>query len=261
MNRPLVSVVLVYAAGLLLGQFFQPPLAPLFGVAFSLAIAALILERFRGILIWPLLTLAGLINFAIQTQIISPLDLRKLLSTEPALVSVRGQLAETPSQRVYVRDEVESWRTLARLDVTGLTRGTNWQPATGQIVITTPGMLPAGFFAGQEVEITGVIARPPPPVAEGLLDYQTYLRRQGNYFSLKAESPTDWKLLSTNTVLPVSDRFLAWSQATLARGLPEVDEPLKLLWAMTLGWRPALTSEVSAPFMQSGTMHIFAISE
>jgi len=120
--------------------------------------------------------------------------------------------------------------------------------------------LPAGYFAGQTVEIVGVIAQPSAPVAEGLLDYQTYLRRQGIYFSLKAHAPDDWKLLSTNTARPVSDRFLAWSQATLARGLPDVDEPLKLLWAMTLGWRPALTSEVSAPFMQSGTMHIFAIS-
>jgi len=35
---------------------------------------------------------------------------------------------------------------------------------------------------------------------------------------------------------------------------------LKLLWAMTLGWKTALTGEVTAPFMQSGTMHIFAIS-
>ena len=260
MNRPLVSVVLVYAAGLLLGQCLQPPPALLLGTAFFLAGAALCLERFRGILIWPLLALAGLTNFAIQTQIISPQELRKLLPDEPALVSVRGQLAETPSQRVYVRDEVEAWRTLARLEVTGLAHGTHWQPASGQIIITTPGMLPAGFFAGQEVEITGIIAQPAAPVAEGLLDYRTYLRRQGIYFSLKTDSPGDWKLISTNTVPPVSDRFLAWSQATLARGLPEVDEPLKLLWAMTLGWRPALTSEVSAPFMQSGTMHIFAIS-
>ena len=29
---------------------------------------------------------------------------------------------------------------------------------------------------------------------------------------------------------------------------------------MTLGWKTALTGEVTAPFMQSGTMHIFAIS-
>ncbi|MEI8289722.1 MAG: ComEC/Rec2 family competence protein [Verrucomicrobiota bacterium] len=260
MNRPLVSVVLAYAAGLLLGQFVHPPLAALFAASFSILILALIVKNFRQPLLWLLFALAGWTNFAIQTQILSPQELRKLLPNEPELVTVRGHLAETPSQRVYVRDEVESWRTLARLYVTGLARGTQWQPASGQIIITTPGILPARFFTGQEAEITGIIAQPAAPVAEGLLDYRTYLRRQGIYFSLKTDSPEDWRLVSTNTVPPLSDRFLDWSQATLARGLPAVDEPLKLLWAMTLGWRPALTGEVSAPFMQSGTMHIFSIS-
>jgi ComEC/Rec2-related protein len=46
----------------------------------------------------------------------------------------------------------------------------------------------------------------------------------------------------------------------LALGLPQEDEPLRLLWAMTLGWKTALSGEVSEPFMRSGTMHIFAIS-
>jgi ComEC/Rec2-related protein len=260
MNCPLASVVLAYAAGLLLGKFFQPPSAILFGAVFSLLVFALALEKLRPHLLWPLLMFVGWVNFAVHTQIISPRDLRELLSNEPALVSVRGRLVETPSQRVYVRDETESWRTLALLNVTALGRGTNWQPAGGQIIIATPGTLPEKFFTGQPVEIAGVIAPPAAPVAEGLLDYRTFLQRQGIYFSLKTDSPDDWKLLSTNTTPPFCDRFLAWSQTTLARGLPEPDEPLKLLWAMTLGWRPALTTEVSAPFMQSGTMHIFAIS-
>lgn len=260
MNRPLVSVVMAYAAGLLLGQFLQVPLVALFATAFLVLVPAVILGKIRPHLLCLLLGLTGWINFALHTEIISPQDLRGLLSGEPELVRVRGELAETPSQRVYVRDDVESWRTLARLNVTALARGTNWQPASGQILVATKGTLPAGFFAGQPVEIAGTIAQPPAPVAEGLLDYRTFLRRQGIYFSFKAYSPDDWKLLSTNTAPPISDRFLAWSQATLARGLPDVDEPLKLLWAMTLGWRPALTDEVSAPFMQSGTMHIFAIS-
>src|SRR6185295_7198734 len=38
------------------------------------------------------------------------------------------------------------------------------------------------------------------------------------------------------------------------------DESLRLLWAMTLGWKTGLTQEVAEPFMQSGTLHIFAIS-
>jgi len=251
---------MAYAAGLLLGQFLKVPLVLLFATAFLVLVLAVILGKIRPHLLCLLLGLTGWINFALHTEIISPQDLRGLLSSETELVRVRGELVETPSQRVYVRDDVESWRTLARLNVTAMARGTNWQPASGQILVATKGTLPAGFFAGQPVEIAGTIAQPPAPVAEGLLDYRTFLRRQGIYFSFKAYSPDDWKLLSTNTAPPISDRFLAWSQATLARGLPDVDEPLKLLWAMTLGWRPALTDEVSAPFMQSGTMHIFAIS-
>lgn len=260
MKRPLVAVVCCYATGLLLAELFQPPLVALFGIAFVVLVLVLVLEKFRPWLIWPLLALVGWVNFAVHTQVISPQDLRSLLSNEPELVTVRGTLAETPSQRVYVHDEIESWRTLARLEVTMLARGTNWQPASGPIIVATPGKLPAEFFQGQVVEIAGIIAWPPIPVAKGLFDYRTFLRRQGIYFQLKSCSTNDWRLLSSNTTPPASDRFLAWSQTTLARGLPEVDEPLKLLWAMTLGWRPALTSEVSAPFMESGTMHIFAIS-
>ena len=60
--------------------------------------------------------------------------------------------------------------------------------------------------------------------------------------------------------LPLADRFRVWARGTLARGLPEQDESVRLLWAMALGWTTALTGEVSEPFMRTGTMHIFAIS-
>jgi competence protein ComEC len=57
---------------------------------------------------------------------------------------------------------------------------------------------------------------------------------------------------------PLTDRFLNWSQHTLALGLPE-DETLRLLWAMTLGWRTAFTGDIGDPFLRAGTMHLFAI--
>jgi len=58
----------------------------------------------------------------------------------------------------------------------------------------------------------------------------------------------------------MADHFAAWARGILAHGLPVEDEPLRLLWAMTLGWRTALSGEVAEPFMRSGTMHVFAIS-
>jgi competence protein ComEC len=128
------------------------------------------------------------------------------------------------------------------------------------IIVTTPGVLDRNFFAGQPVEISGVIEPPPLPVAEGLFDYREYLRTRGIYYQLKAGSTNDWRLGAAPLArAPLTDRFLNWSQRTLALGLPVEDEPLRLLWAMTLGWRTAFTGDISEPFLRAGTMHLFAI--
>jgi ComEC/Rec2-related protein len=260
MKHPFVAVVLSYAAGLLLAEFFQPPITILFVAAFLVLLVLLVLDKLRPFLIWPLLTLVGWTNLCIHNAAISPDDLRKLLGNEPALVTLRGTLAETPSLKIYERDGEQTEHTLAQVHVTELRRVEDWQPAVGDIIVSTPSALGTNYFDGQLVEISGAIAPPPSPVADGLFDYRAYLRRQGIHFTLKTAGVDDWRLLSTNTAPPLSDRFLTWSQRTLALGLPVEDEPLKLLWAMTLGWKTALTGEVTAPFMQSGTMHIFAIS-
>ena len=110
------------------------------------------------------------------------------------------------------------------------------------------------------MEITGVIARPPPPLAEGLFDYRDYLQTRGIFYQLKTSSTNDWQLGAPSlTRPPLTDRFLNWSKRTLALGLPVEDEPLRLLWAMTLGWRTAFTGDISEPFLRAGTMHLFAI--
>lgn len=261
MKRPLVAVALSYGGGLLLAEYSQPPLSVLFPITFSALALTLVWSPARPHLLWPLLILVGWTNLVSRTAIISPHDLQRVMNDAPALVTVRGTLAETPSLRVFVRDEEESWRTLAQVQVTELCRDGNWQPTIGPVVVSTMGALPADFFEGRKAEITGILAPPASPVADGLFNYRTYLARQGIYFQLKANSASAWELLpGGRTSPPLSDRFLAWSQRILARGLPNEDVSLRLLWAMTLGWKTALTNEVNEPFMRSGTMHIFAIS-
>ncbi len=261
MKRPLLPVALVYVGGLLLAEAIQPQLLSLFALAFALLFLTLVWGRARAFLIWPLLIVAAWANLVSRTAVVSPNDLRNVADREPALVTVRGTLAETPSLRVYGHGELESFRTLARIRVTALTRGEKWQPADGSAMVSTKGELPDEFFAGRAVEITGVLAPPPLPQVPGLFDYRNHLARQGIYFQLKSDSTNDWRAVdSVTNGPPFTDRFLAWAQRTLARGLPEPDEPLRLMWAMSLGWKTALTGEVNEPFMKSGTMHIFAIS-
>ncbi|MGH7994175.1 MAG: ComEC/Rec2 family competence protein, partial [Limisphaerales bacterium] len=260
MKRPLVSVVSCYVVGLLLAEYFHLPLGLLFGSAFVVVVLALVLGKLRFWLIWPLIALAGWTNLASRTAIISPHDLRAVLGDDAAIATVRGMLLETPHIKIIERDGRETEHSLARVKVAELRRGQNWQPAAGEIIVTTPDTLPANFFAGQPVEVTGVITRPPSPLAEGLFDYRNYLETRGIYYQLKTGSTNDWRLREPPlTHPPLTDRFLSWSKKTLALGLPVEDEPLRLLWAMTLGWRTAFTGDISEPFLRAGTMHLFAI--
>jgi competence protein ComEC len=260
MNRPLASVVIAYAAGLLCAQFWQPPTGWLFALAFLIFVLTLALKKIRLPLLWLLLALAGWTNFSVRTSIISPIDLRSVLGNGPAIVTVRGELAEIPRQKISVRDEQENWRSVARVRIHELSRDGKNLPAAGEILATVPGVTAENFFAGQPVEISGVTSQPPPALAEGLFDLQSYLAARGVYYQLKTDSTNDWKILPPQIPRPpLTDRFLNRSKATLALGVPVEDEPLHLLWAMTLGWRTAFTGDIGEPFLRAGTMHLFAI--
>ncbi len=260
MNRPLIVVLAGYAAGLMVGRFFQAPLPALFAAAFAVLLPTLLFHRLRPYLLWPLLALAGWTNLWLHTAILSPHDLRLLAGQEPAIAAVRGTLTETPRLKLVERDQPEMVHSLAEVKVTALRLGDDWQPALGQILVATPEAPGPQFFGGQSVEISGVMAPPAPPLAEGLFDYRDYLQTRGIYYQLKVESTNDWHLgLAAKTIAPLTDRFMAWAKRTLALGLPVEDELLRLLWAMTLGWRTAFSGDISDPFLQAGTMHMFAI--
>jgi competence protein ComEC len=260
MKQPLGIVAVLYTAGLVLGNFLQPPLACLFAMSLALAAGALLLPRFRSFLIWPLLLFTGWTNFVWHTAVISPTDLRVALTGQPELVHVRGTLAATPVQRLYLGPAGESFSTTAPINVTEIQRGPNdWQPASGQIEATA-GMLPANFFARQQVQVDGVLAPPAQPIAEGLFDFRTYLRRQEIYFVEKATRDGDWQIIGSRKLSrPLSDRFIAWTKTALALGQPPDSEPLHLEQALALGDKTYLTDQVTEPFVRASTYHIFAV--
>ncbi len=261
MKRPLASLALAYAAGLLLAQLFHPALPALFATAFLVLVLVIVLEKLRAFLIFPLLTLVGWTNFETRTAVISPNDLRVQIGFTAALVSVRGTLLETPSLRIFLRDEELMKRSVVAVRVEKIRRDNEWLPATGDLIVTTPGEVSENFFIGQPVEISGVLARPPTPIVEGIFDYRAYLEHLGIFYALKTDGTNSWRLgENARDRPPFSARFIAWANRTLARGLDPADESTQLLLAMTLGQKTALTDEVSEPFMRSGTMHIFAIS-
>ncbi|HEV2695138.1 MAG TPA: ComEC/Rec2 family competence protein [Verrucomicrobiae bacterium] len=260
MNRPFASIVFAYGAGLLLASFAHPPLAGLLAILGGVIFAGLFVKKSRPFAIWPLLALLGCANLQYHTVPVLPDDLRTQLGNEPRLITLRGQLAETPRLKIIMIDGQEVWRSLARIRTSAISTNKIFLPASGEVLAVTSGILDSNFFAGEQVEISGVIAPPAPPLAEGLFDYPNYLATRGVYYQLKTQSLEDWILLQpAATSPPFTDRFLNWSRHTLALGLPEEDEPLRLLWAMTLGWRTAFTGDIDEPFLRAGTLHLFAI--
>lgn len=259
MKRPFVTVVSFYAIGLLLTEYFQPPPIALFSASFSILILFFALKKFQPLLLCALLVLSGWTNLSFHTAIISPDDLRRVIGDHTQIATVRGTLDQAPQIKISARRSLEMEHSLAQVHVAEIQSQGNWRPAAGEIIVSTPGGLAANFFGGQAVEIKGVISRPPTPLAEGLFDDRAWLQTRGIFYELKTQSTNDWKL--REPVLsspPMTAHFLDWSQRKLAVGLPE-DETLRLLWAMTLGWRTAFTGDVSDPFLRAGTMHMFAI--
>lgn len=260
MKRPLVPVALLFVGGILMAGFISLPPPLLLAGSLGVAAVALAWPRARLAALVALIFLAGWTNQGLRTAILSPHDLRRILGEQPEIVTIRGTLREAPVQRVIERNEEESWRTLARIDVTALRANRKaWQPAAGLLAVSTKGTLSTNIFAGQTVEITGVVAPPKIAAAEGTFDYRAYLKEQGIYFHLQAESESDWQVAWSPPAPPLADRFRAWAQQALALGLPVEDESARLEWALTLGWKTALTEEVSEPFVQAATYHIFAV--
>ncbi len=259
MKRPFVFVVSFYAIGLLPGALFKPPPVVLFAISFLTLALVFAVPRFRPILLCALLALAGWTNLALRTAPISPRDLRGLIGDSSVTAAVRGTLAQTPQIKISQRKGNETEHTTAQVHVAEIRTTGDWEAADGEVIVWTPGLLSTNFFAGQPVEIAGTLARPPPPVAEGLFDDREYLRTRGIFYELRTKSAADWHLGDPAlSAPPLTDRFLNWSKQTLAIGLPE-DGTLRLLWAMTLGWHTAFTGDVGDPFLRAGTMHMFAI--
>ena len=264
MSRPLLLVALVYTAGVLAADFARgviPVLGTLLAGAF-IAITAIAWSAPRSVLTWILVFIAGAANLSRQQATLAPNDLRRVAGEAPAIATIRGRLVETPYHRHYEHVDEEVWRTLARIDVESVRFGNGeWQTASSRIVATTPGIVASNFFGGRHVEIEGVLRPPRGAIVEGLFDYAEHLTRQGIHYQLDVEQLSDWRLTADSPASPpVADRFGQWAKQALALGLPVEDQPLQLLWAMTLGWKTALSGEVSEPFMRSGTMHVFAIS-
>jgi competence protein ComEC len=261
MRYPLPMVALLYVCGLLLGCYVDVGLPWLFSISVLVAALALVCDGFRLQLLAALVLLIGWTSITVDTATLANGDLRVVIGDRADYVTVRGKLCETPLIKSVERGGRIYWHTAAEMEVSSAEIDGQWQVANGRVSLSTPGVAPG--FTGCAVEVSGVIQPPKGPAAPGQMDFKAYLRQQGIYYQFRCQTVDDWRIFERpgekQATPPLQDRFRDWAQQTLSRGLPE-DEAVRLLWAMVLGMRSALTQERSDSFVQSGTMHLFAIS-
>ena len=260
MRWPLVPPAAAYMTGIFLERHTGAPVHMLFAATLLCLCAAAIPKLRRVWLILACVAL-GALMYALRYEIRSEADLRVIVPEKEVLASIRGELLETPAVRVIHYGEKEYARSSAKVRVSAIQLESHWQAAEGVVMTYTRASLGTKFFPGQMVEIDGVLRVPDAAQAEGLFDYRDYLYNQRIFYQLQAENSADWQLLEGSPARPpVTERFRRWAKEQLAWGVPRRDEALELIWAMTLGWKTALSGEMAEPFMKTGTLHIFAVS-
>lgn len=260
MRRPAVTLAVLFVVGILLADKLDLSAAICLSTGFLLLLLATLRSAWRGWLIPPLLIVLGAAAWSGEHSTIGPLELRHTQTGEPELVHLTGRLLETPRETRNLRDGIWRYRTRVRLAVDAIEPFyRDRRSATGTVLVTYPDKLPSPLDRGCVVKVTGVLERPPGPFASGMFDYREHLRVRGVHFLLKTDTPADWQILE-EAAPALETRFIEWAKNGLSRGFPDGEPTIELLWAMSLGWRTALSDEVAEPFMRSGTMHLFAIS-
>lgn len=259
MKRPFLAPVGWCAGGILCGWYLQVPLSLLWVTAVILLITA---SRCLDRRWWipTLCILFGWINTTARTQVISPSDLRLRVGNSPMLGRIHGEIKQRPvvSRPTKNNSNPARWRTI--IAVNSIETDGNIWPAFGDLIVFSEGTWHERLSSGMQASVFGVIERPPPAKAPDIFDYREKLRREGIHHQLVTARESDWNLVGGPGSFSWPDRFQDWARERSASGLDGEDTSLQLLWAMVLGWRTALTDEVAEPFMQSGTMHVFAIS-
>jgi competence protein ComEC len=282
-KQPLVLIAILFAVGIILQQIFQFSWRPTL-LLFTGASVAWMFVSWKPLRppfpILPLVITAGALATASQNLWIlgdSPkhlshltlrvpqhLQLRGIIYTDPVIRGVGEHPNSHSSKKV---DPTETTETTARSEfrfkISAVKFHTTWETAEGLVQVQLRD-LPLSKLQtldfGQELEVDGVLQKPPASRNFGLFDYASYLQRAGVSFILQAEGKDSITVLGPASAYrwifeirkELADRMtLGIHDDTLATGI---------IRGMLLGYREDIPPDVNDAFRRTGTLHVFAIS-
>lgn len=270
-RTPAVTIATALAAGIVADRVWQPSWPGWAVGALLSLIAVLALPRtgfhWKAVgvaCLWA--CLGGARHHAVWS--LRPVDdIVQFAAEEPRPVELVGRI-RTPVEVLsadagaFTPEWMRVDRSVCHLACESLVSPTGETRVSGLVRLEVSGHLLA-VGVGDRVRIFGHLARPRPPQNPGAFDFRTWLRNRGIDCTLRAGHPD---------ALARLDAPPGW-RVRLARGrhrlrqecrriLAEHLEPrcVPVAASLLLGDRTGLTDEIESSFVNSGTMHLLAIS-
>lgn len=234
----------------------------------SLSIAGLALDRHRlgaaALLLCALCLGASRHHWFLSTAAVD--DISHFAESDAAVpVRLTGRVAAAPVLVPAREEEIPTaWqekpdRTFCRVDCDSLETNSGSVDVSGTIRLQVSGQL-TGIGVGDTVEIRGWMRRPGGPKNPGEFDFARYLREQGIRAVVYVEDPAAVAVLARGG-WSIKREAAIWRRRC-ERILKEhlADDTLPVGSAMLLGDRSRLAEETKSAFVQSGMIHILAIS-
>lgn len=207
---------------------------------------------------------AGSLHHQLVLNAPAAAELQPLLSEEPLLVRLNGTAIDRPTLFVA---PVPRWQgerpqqDLTRFDVdcSAVFRDGQWRPVSGAVQVDVSGAV-EHVDTGDFVELSGWASVLPRPRNPGQFDARASLQSRGLCGVLRVENPGLIEIRQHSQSLRSSvRRFLRTRfEQTLRQGLSA--DNLPIAQAILLGDRALLSTGTRSLFVESGTMHLLAIS-
>lgn len=271
-RAPAVPVVFAFAAGIVA----DANLSAKGWYVWSFAVLALLtagllraLKFSRGSVVCLLLAIAGLgaVRHHAVWFVGESNDIGLATQEEPRPARLIGTIAERPQ---WIRDTDDEssrpWgsreRTTLIVNSRRLRDGDRWLDVTGGVRVDVSG-LASDLQIGDEIELLGRLALPERPRNVGEFDFAEFLRKQGIHAVMRCQSLEAVKLLNRpdGVVTQIRRRIVA-AREHCERLLREKLSPesSSVALALLLGSRTRMSSQRREAFVESGTMHVLAIS-
>jgi len=267
-----MTLTIAFAAGIALDRRFAFPWTVLIlACGFALtALAVCSLQRREckaaGVVIFLFLALGSARQHAFWSLRAAD-DVRQYAREEPQLVELIG-VVDTPVEidAASQDDSTPAWMRIDRsqcvVAAEAVVSGTHRQPVSGLVRLEVTGHL-LHARTGDRIRTIGEISLPGPVHNPGAFDYRAWLRGRGVDCVLRCDHPD-----AVTTVEPARgwrhslgrwrDRRRAECLDVMRRELSPINAAVAA--SLLLGDRTGMTDEISDAYIESGTMHLLAIS-